>query len=319
MVNTLYLAKRIVVAVLSVLVVVSVVFGMTSALPGTAANIALGTAQTQEAVEQLEKQMGLNRPLWVRYIDFLTSTITMNWGDSLLSGEPVMSTLAPATWKTLELALVATFISIFTAIPLGVLTAARRQSIFDNVSLNLSYVLVSVPSFVSATLLLLIFTQPPFDYFPSGGYEPISEGVLAWLHHIILPAISLNVVILAYVLRQTRSSMIETLESDYIRTARLKGVGEAKVLMRHALRNGLLPTVTVVAINFGWMMGAVVIVEEIFSYPGVGRLIVRAITTRDLPVLQAAILVPTVAFIGANLLADIVYTIMDPRIELGEK
>ncbi len=319
MVNTLYLAKRIVVAVLSVLIVVSLVFGMTEALPGTAANIALGTAQTEEAVEQLEQQMGLNRPLHVRYAEFLVSTVTLNWGDSFLSGEPVMNVLAPAVRKTLELAVFSTLLSIFTAIPLGVMTAAKRRSIFDNVSLNLSYVLVSVPSFVSATLLLLVFTQPPLDFFPSGGYEPIKNGVFTWLHHMVLPAVSLNIVIFAYVLRQTRSSMIETLESDYIRTARLKGVGEAKVLMRHALRNGLLPTVTVVAINFGWMMGAVVIVEEIFSYPGVGQLIVRAITTRDLPVLQAAILVPTIAFIGANLLADIIYTIMDPRIGLGEK
>jgi peptide/nickel transport system permease protein len=318
-VNTLYLGKRIVVAVLSVLIVVSVVFGMTEALPGTAANIALGTAQTEEAVQQLEQQMGLNRPLHVRYMEFLVSTVTLSFGDSLISGEPVMSTLVPAVRKTLELAVVATFLSIFTAIPLGVLTAAKRQSIFDNVSLNLSYILVSVPSFVSATLLLLVFTQPPLDFFPSGGYEPLSQGVFTWLHHMVLPAVSLNVVIFAYVLRQTRSSMIETLESDYIRTARLKGVGEGKVLMRHALRNGLLPTVTVVAINFGWMMGAVVIVEEIFSYPGVGQLIVRAITSRDLPVLQAAILVPTVAFIAANLLADIIYTIMDPRIGLGEE
>lgn len=319
MVNTLYLAKRVVVAAISVLIVVSVVFGMTEALPGSAADIALGTAQTEESVQQFKQQMGLDRPLYVRYVEFIVSTITFNFGDSFLSGEPVMKVLAPAVQKTLELAIVATLLSIVTAIPLGVLTAAKRRSIFDNLTLNTSYILVSVPSFVSATLLLLVFTSPPLNFFPSGGYEPMSKGLFTWLHHLILPAISLNVVIFAYVLRQTRSSMIETLESDYIRTARLKGVGEAKVLMRHALRNGLLPTVTVVAINFGWMMGAVVIVEEIFSYPGVGQLIVRAISSRDLPVLQAAILIPTIAFIGANLLADILYTIMDPRIGLGEK
>lgn len=319
MVNTLYLAKRVVVAVVSILVVVSVVFGMTEALPGSAADIALGTAQTEEAVEQFKQAHGLDRPLYVRYMEFLVGTITLNFGDSFLSGQPVMNVLAPAVKKTLELAIVATLLSIVTAIPLGVLTAAKRRSIFDNVTLDISYVLVSVPSFVSATLLLLIFTSEPLNFFPSGGYEPISEGVFTWFHHLILPAVALNVVIFAYVLRQTRSSMIETLESDYIRTARLKGVGEAKVLMRHALRNGLLPTVTVVAINFGWMMGAVVIVEEIFSYPGVGQLVVRAISSRDLPVLQAAILIPTIAFIGANLLADILYTVMDPRIGLGEK
>jgi len=319
MVNTLYLAKRLAIAALSVFVVTSVVFGMTSALPGTAANIVLGTAQTEEAVAQLEQQLGLDRPLHVRYAEFIVDTFTLNWGESFVSGEPVMGLVAPALQKTLELALVAMALSIFTAIPLGVLTAAYRDSIFDNMSLNVSYVMVSIPSFVSATLLLLVFTQPPLNLFPNGGYVGFNEDPIGWLHHLILPAVSINFVIFAYVLRQTRSSMIETLESDYIRTARLKGVAESNVLMRHALRNGLLPTVTVLAINFGWMMGAVVIVEEIFSYPGIGRLIVRAISNRDLPVIQTAILVPTVAFISANLLADIVYTLLDPRIELGEK
>lgn len=319
MVNTLYLAKRILIAFVSVFVVTSVVFGMTTALPGTAANIVLGTAQTEEAVQQLERQMGLDRPLLERYLDFVVDIFTLDWGNSFVSGEPVMGLILPALQKSLELALVAMLLSVATAIPLGVLTAAKRDSIFDNLTLNVSYIAVSMPSFVSATLLLLLFTTQPTDFFPSGGYEPLSKGVVPWLHHILLPAISINVIILAYVMRQTRSSMIETLESDYIRTARLKGVAESNVLLKHALRNGLLPTVTVVAINFGWMMGALVIIEKIFSYPGIGRLIVRAISTRDLPVIQVAILVPTVAFISANLLADIVYTLLDPRIKLGER
>jgi peptide/nickel transport system permease protein len=171
---------------------------------------------------------------------------------------------------------------------------------------------------VSATLLLLLFTSPPLELFPRGGYVPLSDGVIDWLHHLLLPAIAMNTIILAYVLRQTRSSMVETLESGYIRTARLKGVAESKVLFGHAFRNGLLPTVTVLALNFGWMMGAVVIIEEIFAYPGIGEMIIQAVDSRDLPVLQAAILVPTIAFIIANFVADIVYTLLDPRITLGE-
>lgn len=292
---------------------------MTSALPGTAANILLGQQQTAEAIAEVEAEMGLDEPMLERYVDFVVGMFTLDWGQSLLSSQSVISMVLPALQRTLELALVATAFSVVFAIPLGVLTAAKRNTIFDKFSLNVSYVAISIPSFVSATLLLLLFTSPPMGYFPSGGYVPLTEDPLAWLHHMILPAISMNFVIFAYVLRQTRSSMIETLESDYIRTARLKGVAESKVLLRHALRNGLLPTVTVVAINFGWMMGSVVIIEEIFSYPGIGRLIVNAIGDRDLPVLQAGILVPTVAFITANLLADVVYTVLDPRIELGEK
>lgn len=319
MVNTLYLAKRIATSLVSVLVIASIVFGMTAAMPGSAATIILGTQRTEGAVEQLEAEMGLNRPLLERYGDFMTDMLTWDWGQSLVSGEPVGELVGPAIINTLELALMATLISVLVAIPLGVLTAAKRDSWFDNITLNTSYLLISVPSFVSATILLLLLTQPPLNLFPNGGYVDPTTDILGWLHHILLPAISINFVILAYVLRQTRSSMIKTLESVYIRTARLKGVAERNVLARHALRNGLLPTITVIAINFGWMMGSVVIIEEIFSYPGIGRLLVDAIHGRDLPVIQAAILVPTIAFIGANLIADILYTVLDPRIEMGEK
>lgn len=319
MVNTLYLVKRIATSLVSVLVIASIVFSMTAAMPGSAATIVLGTQRTEEAIEQLEAEMGLDRPLIEQYGDFMTDMVTWNWGESLISGQPVGEMIGPAIINTLELALMATLISIIVAIPLGVLTAAKRNSWFDSITLNSSYLLISVPSFVSATILLLLLTQPPLEIFPNGGYVDPTTDIFGWLHHILLPAISINFVILAYVLRQTRSSMIQTLESMYIRTARLKGVAEHNVLAKHALRNGLLPTITVVAINFGWMMGSVVIIEEIFSYPGIGRLLVDAIHSRDLPVIQAAILVPTIAFIVANLIADILYTVLDPRIEMGEK
>lgn len=319
MVNTLYLGKRIVTSVLSIFVITSLVFGMTSAMPGSAATIVLGMQRTDAAVEQLETQMGLNQPLHERYVDFVIETLTFNWGESFITGQSVSKMVVPAFFNTLELAFMATLISILVAIPIGVLAAAKRDTIFDSLSLNTSYFLISIPSFVSATMLLLLFTQPPLDIFPNGGYVDPTTDIVGWFQHIILPAISINFVILAYVLRQTRSSMIDTLESAYIRTARLKGVAERNVLARHALRNGLLPTITVIAINFGWMMGSVVIIEEIFSYPGIGRVLVSAIHGRDLPVIQAAILIPTIAFIGANFLADILYTVLDPRIQLGEK
>lgn len=319
MVDTFYLAKRVFIAIASVFVVASIVFGMTMALPGSAANIVLGTRQTEEAVAEVEQELGLDRPMHEQYLDFLTNTATLDFGNSLVSGEPVIGLIIPAATRTFQLALVAMAITIIFAIPLGVLAASKRNTWFDSITLNISYVTVSVPSFVSATILLLFFTNPPLALFPSGGHVPFSQGPIEWLRHLILPAVAINFVVLTYVMRQTRSSMIETLESDYIRTARLKGVAERSVLLRHALRNGLLPAVTVLAINFGWMMGAVVIIEEIFTYPGIGRLIVRAISSRDLPLIQAAILVPTIAFIFANLAADIIYTLLDPRVSLGEK
>lgn len=319
MVNAVYLGKRIGIALMSLFIISSMIFFMTSALPGSAANIALGTDATDERIDNLEEEMGLDRPLHERYLDFVVGTFTLDWGESLLSDQKVSELIIPAFLRTTGLAIVAMTMTIVTAIPVGLVAAARRNTTFDSIASNLGYIGVSMPSFVSGTLLLLVFTQGTFGFFPSGGHIPFNQNPISWLHHLLLPAITLNIVVFAYVLRQTRSSMIETLESDYIRTARLKGIGERDVLLRHALRNGLLPTVTILALNVGWLMGSVVIVEEIFSYPGIGRLLISSITERDLPVIQAAIMVPTAAFIFANLTADIVYTYLDPRISLGEK
>jgi peptide/nickel transport system permease protein len=316
--NYLYLLKRLVYMLAAVLAVSSAVFAITTLVPGNVANYILGTGATEERVAQVEADLGLDRPIYLQYLDFVGGVLTLDFGESFVSGQPVGEMIRPRLIRTLQLATVAMTISVVTAIPLGIVAAAKRDTIVDQLITTTSYVGLSIPSFVSATLLLLLFTSPPLELFPRGGYVALKNGVIPWLHHLLLPAIAMNTVILAYVLRQTRSSMVETLESEYIRTARLKGVAESKVLFGHAFRNGLLPTVTVLALNFGWMMGAVVIIEEIFAYPGVGEMIIQAVDSRDLPVLQAAILVPTIAFIIANFVADIVYTLLDPRITLGE-
>ncbi len=317
--NQIYLLKRIVTATVSLFIVSTAVFAITQILPGNAATVILGNEATEEAVKEIEAQLGLNRPLWQQYIDYMIGLLTLNFGISLTSQQPVMSMVWPRFIRTLQLAMVTMGMTVITAIPLGVIAAKERDSKIDYLITTSTYLGMSVPSFVTATLLLLVFTTGPFGFLPSGGYTPISQNVIEWLQRIFLPALSLTVIVMAYVLRQTRSSMIETLESKYIRTARLKGVGESKVLFNHALRNGLLPTVTVLAINFGWLMGAVVIVEEIFRYPGIGELIVIAIRNRDLPVIQAGVLIPSAAFIFANLTADIVYTWLDPRITMGDQ
>ena len=316
--NFRYLVKRVIIAVVSMYVIASIVFFMTHLLPGSAANIVLGTSATEESLEQVRQQLDLDRPLRVQYVDFVIGVFTADFGTSLVSGRSVTEMVVPRLIRTLQLAIVGTLISIVTAVPLGVIAAAERNTWVDSVISGISYIGVSIASFVSASLLLLFLTTPPLSLFPSGGYVPLKESLIGWAYHIMLPAISLNLVILAYVMRQTRSSMIETLESEYVRTARLKGVPEVNVLFKHALRNGLLPTITVIAINFGYMMGAVVIVETIFNYPGMGSLIIDAISNRDVPLIQAGILVPTAAFIFANLAADILYATLDPRIELSE-
>ena len=317
--NYQYLLKRTVIAILSIVVVTSVVFAITTLLPGSAATIVLGTEATEESIQQVNQNLGLDRPLYVQYIDFVGGVFTGDLGTSLISGQPVLEMIWPRLLRTLQLATVAMLISIVVAIPLAILAAAKRDTMIDHVVTSSSYIGLSLPSFVSATLLLLFLATPPLSLFPTGGFVPVKKGVISWLHHLLLPALAMNTIILAYVLRQTRSSMVDTLSSDYIRTARLKGVSEWGVLFKHALRNGLLPTITIVALNFGWMMGSVVIIEQIFAYPGIGQLIISAIENRDLPLIQAGILIPTIAFILANFAADIIYSLLDPRISLGEQ
>jgi peptide/nickel transport system permease protein len=319
MVSTVYLLKRISLAIVSLFIIASLIFFMTSALPGSAANIALGQDATPERIADFEEEMGLDRPIMERYGDYVVQAFTLEWGESLLSGRSVVGMIVPAFLRTLELAIVAMAVTIVTAVPFGLLTAVRRDTLFDSIVSRFGYVGVSMPEFVSGTLLILLFTRGPLGFFPSGGYVKFGSDPIGWLMHLILPAVTLNILIFAYVMRQTRSSMIETLESDYIRQARLTGIPERIVQLRYALRNGLLPTITILALNVGWLMGSVVIVEEIFSYPGIGSMLITAIGRRDLPVIQAAILVPTAAFIFANLAADLLYTVLDPRISLGEK
>ena len=211
--NYLYLLKRVAIAVLLVFVVSSVVFGVTTLLPGSAANIVLGTEATEEAVQQVNEDLGLDRPLYVQYLDFVGGVFTGDFGESLISGQPVAEILWPRLLRTLQLAVVAMLISMVVAIPLGIVAAAFRDRAPDFFITSGSYVGLSIPSFVSATLLLLFLTTPPLALFPKGGYVPPREGLVEWFHHLLLPALAMNTVILAYVLRQTRSSMVETLES----------------------------------------------------------------------------------------------------------
>lgn len=317
--NAIYLTKRLIIAIFSIFIVTTLVFAITHVLPGSAADMLLGMGATEDSVRQLEERFGLDRPLSVQYVDFIGGLLVLDFGQSFVSGQPVTEILTPPFLRTLQLALVAMVMSTALAIPAGVVAATKRETKLDSLITTTGYIGVSLPEFISASLLLLLFASPPLDLFPSGGYTPFTESVIGWLSHLILPALALSTVVFAYVMRQTRSSMIETLESDYIRTARLKGVKEFDVLFKHALRNGLLPTLTVLAFNVGWMMGAVVVVEVIFDYPGIGTALVDAINSRDLPVLQAAVLIPTTAYIFANLIADILYTVIDPRIEMGDK
>jgi len=314
-----YLIKRMGYIFLTLLLISFMVFAVTQLLPGNAAVLILGKYATNESVAAIEAQLGLNNPWYVQYVDWLVNFVTGDWGRSFVNDKPVMEMIYPRLIRSAQLAAVTLTLVIITGIPLGVLAAIKQDSGWDLLASAAGYLGVSFPEFVTGTVLLFLFAGPIFQVFPFGGYKPMSSGLITWAKHLVLPSITLTVILIAHVMRLTRSEVVEVLRSDYVRTARLKGLKESKVLFSHALRNGLLPTITLLALDVGYLLGSIVIVEEVFSYPGLGRLVVSVIQSRDLPVLQAAVMIIAVVYTFANLAADIVYTYLDPRIEYGEQ
>lgn len=314
-----YLAKRLGYIVITLWLISLIVYSVTQLLPGNAAVMILGKFATEESIKALEQQLGLNRAWYIQYADWLVGFVTGDWGHSYVNDELVADMIIPRLIRSAQLAAVTLALVVVTGIPLGVLAAIKQDSEWDVFVSIAGYLGVSLPEFVTGTLLLTLFAGPLFQVFPFGGYAPLSEGVITWLKHLALPAITLTVILIAHVMRLTRSEMVEVLRSDYVRTARLKGLRESAVLFKHALRNGLLPTITLLALDIGYLLGSIVVVEEVFSYPGLGRLIVHVIHNRDLPVLQASVMIIAIVYTFANLVADILYTYLDPRIQYGEQ
>lgn len=295
-----------------------IVFAATQVLPGNAAQMILGRKATPEKVAALEQQLGLSRPLHVQYIDWLVGMLYLDAGTSLALRKPVLEVVIPKFRRSVMLALTTLMVTALVGIPLGIIGGVKRNSISDRTISSVSYIGVSFPEFVTGTLLILLLGGPIFGFLPGSGYTPFSEGFIPWIRHLILPIITLTLVLLAHIMRQTRSEMIEVLQSEYVRAARLKGLTERTVLVKHALRNALLPTITLLALNFGWLMSGLVIVEEVYAFPGLGRAVVFAISNRDIPLLQFLVIIIAVAYTVANFCADILYTYLDPRIDYGD-
>jgi len=310
-----YLLKRLSYMALSVLLVTLIVFSITQVLPGNAAVMILGEFATPDQIAALEMRMGLDAPIWLQYWNWLTNLLTGHWGVSLQQSLPVMPMIAEALWRSLALGALALFLVLVIAIPLGVIAAARRGRVTDMLVSLVSYIGVAVPEFIIGTLLLIMFARPDLGWFPSGGFTPITEGLWPFLRHLILPATTLAIIMTAHIARQTRSEMIDALSSDYVRTATLKGLSHWTVLIRHALPNAMIPTITVTALNVGYLLGGILVIEEIFAFPGIGRLLIYALQSRDIPLIQATTMVLSVFYIVANLLADLAYAVLDRRIQ----
>lgn len=310
-----YLIKRIGYTVVTLFFVSLVIFAVTQILPGNAADVILGRYATPDRVAVVEEQLGLDNPLHLQYIDWLLSILSGDWGTSFIYNQPIGEIILPRLIRSLQLALVSLTMMTLLGIPLGVIAASRSGTLTGTLVTSGAYLGVSVPAFVVAILLLLFFAGPYLIILPSGGYEPMSSGIWTWFQYLILPSLALTIGGTTHILRQTRTEMIETLQADYTRSARIKGVPEFWAVTKHALRNGLLPAITVIGLQFGWLMGGLVVIEEIFTYPGIGQLVIIAIENRDIPLLQILILIIATSYMVANLVADIVYTRLDPRIE----
>ncbi len=309
-----YVARRVLSIALVLVLISLIVFVAIHVLPGSAATLILGEYATPESLHALERDMGLDRPLAVQYAAWIGGVVTGDWGYSLAMKQPVTAIVGLRLRNSALLAGFALAAVVLIAIPLGTLAALHRGRWLDLAILTGSYLGISVPEFVTGMVLILVLAGPSLHLFPTGDYAPLAAGLRPWLSHLVLPILTLTVVLLAHVLRQTRSGLVEVLQSAYVRTARLKGATERRVVVRHALRNGLLPAVTVIALDLGYLMGGIVVVEEVFAYPGMGRLILYAIQNRDVPLLQVSILIVAATYTFANFAADIAYAWLDPRI-----
>jgi peptide/nickel transport system permease protein len=293
-----------------------VVFLLIRLIPGDAATVMLGSDATPETVAALRDQLGLNEPIAVQYWQWLVKVLHADLGVSIQTREPVFETLVMKFGNTLILTVAAMIIATVVGVTAGVISATRRYSVFDRVAMVLALFGNSMPAFWLGLILVLTFGLG-LGWFPTGGMYSIrgDGGIADLLRHLVLPAITLASVTTALVARMVRSSMLEVLNQDYMTTARAKGLAKRTTTWRHGFRNALLPVVTVIGLQFGYLLGGAVVTETVFVWPGVGLTTFTAIGTRDVPVIQGAILMTSTAFVLINLIVDLGYAYLDPRIK----
>ncbi|MDF1522217.1 MAG: ABC transporter permease [Trueperaceae bacterium] len=312
--NLAYLLHRLGTLLLVLVGVSLVTFAIVPLLPGSPVRVTLGVQATPESVAALERQMGLDRPLAVQYVDWIGGIVLRgDFGDSLISRQPIAGEVRRRVPATLTLAVAALLVGLAIALPMGFLSALAPGSRRDLGVSVLSQIGVSVPDFWMGILLILLFAET-LGWLPSSGYRPLAEGFGPWARHLVLPAVTVGIISGSIMTRFVRSALLEVLGQDYVRTARAKGVPRPIVLRKHVLRNAAIPIVTIVGLQMATLLSAVVVVEIIFAWPGLGQLALTATLQRDYPALQAAVLLSAVAFTVINLLTDLSYALLDPRV-----
>ncbi|HAS80369.1 MAG TPA: peptide ABC transporter [Fusobacteriaceae bacterium] len=301
-----YIFKRILLLIPVLLGVSFLVFSIMSFTPGDPAQLILGESAPKAAVAALREEMGLNDPFLIQYGKFVLNAIQGDFGRSYTSGREVFGEIFQRFPNTLILAIIGVVIAILIGIPVGIISATKQYSIVDSISMIAALLGVAMPNFWLGLMLILFFSVG-LGWLPSGGFG-------GW-KSLILPSITLGTGAAAIITRMTRSSMLEVIRQDYIRTARAKGVSEKKVINKHALKNALIPVITVIGLQFGYLLGGAVLTETVYSWPGVGRMMVEAIRSKDTPVVLAAVLFLATTFSIVNLFVDILYGFIDPRVK----
>jgi peptide/nickel transport system permease protein len=311
---TQYILRRLIQSLFIIWGCATLVFFMLRMIPGDPVIQMLGPEYTPEAAAALRAKLGLDEPLLVQYLRWMGNILHGDLGGSIASGETVADAIKSGLPKTLSLATVSFVIATAIAVPAGVIAALRRNGPFDYIASIVAFIGVSMPSFWFGIILILVFAVQ-LRWLPAIGYSEIAEdGVWAWFQRLILPSLAIGAGYAAILMRFVRAGLLDVLGSDYIRTARAKGMREGSVVVRHALRNALIPVVTVVGIQLALLLSGTVVIETVFSIRGLGRILVGAIFDRDYPIVQGVILLIAVIFVLANLVVDIVYTFLDPRI-----
>ena len=314
---TQYIIRRLLQSVFIIWGCATLVFFMIRMIPGDPVVMMLGPEYTPEAAALIRQKLGLNESLPVQYVRWFANLATGDLGGSIATGETVAQVITTGLPKTLSLAAVSFVIALIIAVPAGIIAALKRNSVFDYGASVVAFIGVSMPSFWVGIILILIFAVR-LRWLPAIGYSEIGEdGVGEWFKRLILPSLAIGTGYSAILMRFVRAGLLEVLGSDYVRTARAKGVRERSVVLRHALRNSLIPVVTVIGIQLALLLSGAVVVETVFSIRGIGRILVGAIFDRDYPIVQGVILLVAVIFVLANLIVDIVYTFLDPRIRYG--
>ena len=313
-----YVLKRIL-SLIPVLFVVSVViFLVIYLIPGGPATALLGLEASAEQIEQLNTELGFNRPFLVQYADWLSGVFHGDWGESFFLQQSVLDCIAQYFGPTLSLAILAQIFAVILSIPLGILAAYYRGSAVDLATVSVSLLGIAVPGFLLSMFLMLFFGVF-LQLLPVAGYAPLSQGLWEHLRYLILPALSLGLVQAAYITRMTRSAVLDVLYSNFIRTARAKGLRESAVVFRYALKNAGPTILTVIGQSFGGLVTGTIVTETIFNIPGLGMLTMTSINRRDVFVIQGVVLFVTLIYVLVNLVMDILYGLVDPRIQLGRK